>query len=421
MRYSRLFSKTIKEAPADEVSINAKLLMRGGFVDKLMAGSYSLLPLGRKVEQKIEEIIRQEMNKTGAQEVLMPLLHPKEIWNETGRWETAKDVMYQFKKNDKEYTLSFTHEEIMLDLVRKHAFSYKDYPVKIYHFSTKFRNELRAKSGLLRGREFLMKDLYSVHTTEQELNDYYWDVAKAYLEVFKKVDLEVRVVEAAGGVFTDTHTHEFQAFCETGEDIIYYCENCDFAENKEIAKVKEGEDCPKCKEGTIKVARSIEVGNIFRFGTAYSQKMNITYTDVKGEKQYPYLGSYGIGVTRLIGTIVELFHDDRGIIWPENVAPYKVHLIQIQSSKFKVQNYNSKVKSFAEDIYNKLIEAGVEVLYDDREDVSVGQKFADADLIGIPYRLVVSDKTGDKIEVKKRDSDKMELLSFEQLLKKIKS
>ncbi|MBU2632520.1 hypothetical protein KKG52_02280 [Patescibacteria group bacterium] len=406
MRYSKLFPKTIKEAPKDEISINAKYLLRAGFIDKLMAGSYTLLPLGFRVKEKIEQIIREEMNATGALEMLMPLLHPKTIWNETGRWESAKEVMYQFKKNDKEYALSFTHEEIVLDVARKHVSSYKDFPVKIYHFSTKFRDELRAKSGILRGREFLMKDLYSLHASEEDLNNYYWRVGDAYKRIFKKIGFDVKVVEASGGVFTKNKTHEYQVLCDSGEDTIFYCSSCDFAQNKEVAEVKTGDKCPKCK-GKIKLGKTIEVGNIFRFGTYYSEKMNVGYTDQNGKKEYPYFGSYGIGVTRLIGTIVELFNDDKGIIWPESVAPYRVHLVGLSKE--------------AKQVYEKLIKEQVEVLYDDRENVSAGAKFADADLIGIPVRLVVSSKTAGKIEWKKRDGKETELLSLQEVIKRITS
>lgn len=409
MRYSTLFAKTTKSVPKDEVAVNAKLLIQGGFIDKLMAGSYTLLPLGRRVEQKIEQIVREEMNATGAQEILMPLLHPKEIWNETGRWESAKDVMYQFKKGEKEYALSFTHEEIVLDLVRKHISSYKDFPVKIYHFSTKFRNELRAKSGILRGREFIMKDLYSLHKSEKDLDKYYWEVAEAYKRVFGRMGLNAMVVEAGGGVFTENITHEFQVFCESGEDTVYYCDGCEFAQNEELFELKAGDICPNCKKFRIGVTSAIEVGNIFRFGQSYSKKMNVTYTDMDGKKDFPFLGSYGIGLTRLMGVAVELFNDERGIIWPESVAPYQVHLIGITNNELRI---TEKV----EEIYKKLVEAEVEVLYDDR-DVSPGQKFADADLIGIPVRLVVSERNKGKIEVKERKSGKVELIMLQGLLK----
>ena len=287
-------------------------------------------------------------------------MHPKEIWNETGRWDSASSVMYQFKIDNKEYALSFTHEEIVLDIFRKKISGYKDLPVKVYHFSTKFRDEPRAKSGILRGREFLMKDLYSAHTTAEGLDKYYWEVADAYIKIFRRLGFAVKIVEAAGGVFTDSHTHEFQVLCDQGEDTIFYCDcksscDCKFAENKEIATVKAGDKCPDCKDCIVKEAKAIEVGNIFKYGTVYSQKMGVYYTDKDGARKLVHFGAYGIGITRMIGTLVELFHDDKGIIWPKSVAPYSAHLISIQS--------NQK----ADEIYQNLEKAGIEVLYDDRE------------------------------------------------------
>ena len=398
MRYSHLFPKTIKDAPKDEVAINAQYLFRGGYIDKLMAGSYSLLPLGRIVERKIEQIIREEMNKTGAQEVLMPLLHPKEIWNETGRWESAADVMYQFEKNEREYALSFTHEEIVMDLIRKHASSYKDFPIKIYHFSTKFRNELRAKSGILRGREFLMKDLYSAHASEEDLMNYYWEVADAYVAAFKRMGLSVKVAEASGGVFTKNHTHEFQIESSSGEDTIYFKEGWKFWKNKEVMSDEELND-PE-----VTSVSSIEVGNIFPLGTYYSERMGATYTDKDGSKKPIWFGSYGIGPTRVMGTIVEISHDEKGIIWPKNVAPFEVHLVGLSDE--------------AEAIYEQLLKHRVEVLYDDR-NATAGEKFADADLLGIPVRLVVSKKTSGQIEWKERSSNTSELVSLEDVLKRV--
>ena len=405
MRYSQLFPKTIKADPKDEISVNARYLMRGGFIDKLMAGSYSLLPLGRTVERKIEQIIREEMNKTGAQEVLMPLLHPKDIWNETGRWNSAKEVMYQFEKNEKEYALSFTHEEIVMDLLRKHTNSYKDFPVKIYHFSTKFRNELRAKSGILRGREFLMKDLYSAHVSEDDLYDYYWKVKDAYITIFERMGLTVHVTEASGGVFTDKHTHEFQVPCETGEDTIYHKAGWEFWKNREVMTEEELAD-PE-----IESIKSIEVGNIFPLGTMYAEKMGMLFTDKDGGKKPAWFASYGIGPTRVMGTIVEVSHDDKGIIWPASVAPYDCHFVVIANGKEHMVN----------EIYEKLQKAGIAVLYDDREDVGAGQKFADADLLGIPIRLVVSSKTGEKIEWKNRNEEKVELLTIDEVIKRLTS
>ena len=405
MKYSQSFPKTLREAPSGAESINHKLLVRAGFIDQLMAGSWTLLPLGLRVVQKINDIIRDELNKTGAQELLMPLLHPKEIWNETGRWETAAEIMYQLKKDNKDFGLSFTHEEIVVDLIRKHQLSPKDFPVKVYHFSTKFRHELRAKSGILRGREFLMKDLYSAHLTEEDMYKYYNEVIDAYLKIFKRLGLDVRVVEASGGVFTDKHSHEFQVLTPVGEDTVFYCSECDFAQNEEIFKEKEGQACPECKKGTIKSSKAIEVGNIFPLGTMYAEKMGAFYTDSTGAKKPLWLASYGIGPTRVLGTLVEIYHDDNGIVWPKKVAPYQAHLISINSDEE------------TEKVYQKLVNRGIEVLYDNRE-IGAGQKFTDADLIGIPVRLVVSAKTEGKIEFKERDAKESKLLTLEEVLGK---
>ncbi len=416
MKYSNLFAKTTKSVPKDEIAVNAKFLIQGGFIDKLMAGSYTLLPLGRLVERKIEQIVREEMNATGAQEVLMPLLHPKEIWNETGRWDSAKEVMYQFEKNEKEYTLSFTHEEIVMDVIRKHITSYKDLPANVYHFSTKFRNELRAKSGILRGREFIMKDLYSTHETEEDMWKYYWQIADAYLKVFERVGLHAIITEAAGGVFTDRLTHEFQVESPVGEDTIYLADGWKYAKNEEIMNDEDR------KAPGLRTLKAIEVGNIFPYGTdKYAESMNVMFTDKTGERKPVWFGAYGIGITRLMGVLVEVFHDERGIIWPESVAPYQVHLVGILKN-------DPVIKEKAEEVYEKLLDAGVEVLFDDREDVGAGQKFADADLIGIPVRLVVSSKTlqqdsgqaGDKVEFKKRTVSASELIDCDEVLSRLK-
>lgn len=405
MKYSALFGKTLKNAPAGAESINHQLLVRAGFMDQLQSGSWTLLPLGWKVITKINQIIREEMNKTGAQEMLMPLMHPKNIWNETGRWDSAKEVMYQFKDSrGKEFALSFTHEEIVMDLIRKYVNSYKDLPVKIYHFSTKFRNELRAKSGILRGREFLMKDLYSIHESEEDLIKYYERVKNTYLKIFKRIGLKALVIEASGGVFINKNTHEFQVISDGGEDIIYYCDRCQWGQNKEIFSGKVGEICPNCHKGKIISAHSIEVGNIFPLGQTYAQKMGVAYTDQSGKQQTPWFGSYGIGPTRVMGTVVEVSHDDKGLIWPINIAPYQIHLITLD-------NKNKEGQKLAQ----KLDAAGIEILWDDR-DISAGSKFADADLIGIPWRIVISNRTGEKVEVKRRGEEKIQLIGQTNLV-----
>jgi len=409
VKYSLLFPKTQKDAPRGAEAENHKLLVRAGFIDQLMAGSFTLLPLGFRVVEKIKNIIREELNETGAQEMLMPLMHPKEVWNETGRWESAKEVMYQFKKDDKEFALSFTHEEIVVDLIRKHNIKLSDFPLKLYHFSTKFRHELRAKSGILRAREFLMKDLYSAHLTQVDMQKYYEEVKRAYIKIFKRMELSVKVVEASGGVFTDKNSHEFQVLASVGEDTIFYCDKCDFAQNDEIAKVKAGDKCPTC-DGKILTSKAIEVGNIFPLGTMYAEKMGALYTDEKGAQKPVWLASYGIGPTRLLGTLVEIYHDDKGIMWPKSISPFEVHLVHVE---------DPGTEPTVQKVYDALIEKGIEVLWDDRTNVSAGEKFATADLIGIPIRLVVSKKTGDKIEWKERSGEKVELLSFEEVIKRL--
>ncbi|MEK7550368.1 MAG: aminoacyl--tRNA ligase-related protein [Patescibacteria group bacterium] len=401
MKQSVLFPKTRKEAPKDAESINHKLLVKAGFIDQLMAGSWTLLPLGFRVVAKINQIIREEINAIGGQEMLMPLLHPKEIWNETGRWDKADEVMYKLTDSrKKEFALSFTHEEIVMDLLRKNITSYQDLPVAIYHFSTKFRNELRAKSGILRGREFMMKDLYSAHTSEEDLMDYYEKVKSAYSKIFTRLGFNFKIVKASGGVFTDKFTHEFQVLSDAGEDTIYWKEGDKEAVNEEIM---EGD------KNDYKSAKSIEVGNIFPLGTWYAERMRFYYMDNMGKKKPVWFGSYGIGSTRVMGTLVEVFHDDNGIIWPKEVSPFDIHLVGLNGPHSAEAPRGKKV-------YEMLTKAGVEVLWDDR-DIPAGEKFADADLIGVPVRLVVSDKTGDKIEWKERTSSESKLLSFDEVIK----
>lgn len=409
MRQSQLFPKTRKEAPKDAESINHKLLVRAGFIDQLMSGSWTLLPLGFRVITKINQIIREEMNAIGGQEVLMPLLHPKAIWNETGRWDSADAIMYKLKDSrDKEFALSFTHEEIFLDLVRKYLSSYKDLPIALYHFSTKFRNEPRARSGILRGREFMMKDLYSAHVSEEDMMNYYGKVKDAYAKIFKRLSFNFRITEASGGVFTDKHTHEFQVLNANGEDTVFTCDKCDYAVNKEIYDGNEGEICSRCKKGKIKkMDGTVEVGNIFPLGTWYSERMKVYFTDRDGGKKPVWFASYGIGPTRVMGTLVEVNHDEKGIIWPKAVAPFDVHLLELKGKS-------------AEKIYQKLINSRIDTLWDDR-DVPAGEKFADADLIGIPVRLVASERNGDKIEWKERNSDKTELLDLDEVILRLKT
>lgn len=414
MLQSELFTKTRREAPKDEEAVNARLLIRAGFIDKVMAGVYNFLPLGFRVFKKIENIIREEMNNAGGQEILMSSLHSKSNWEQTGRWENY-DSLFRFTSfySKIDYVLGPTHEEIISPLMGKFVFSYKDLPKYVFQIQNKFRDEKRAKSGLLRGREFFMKDLYSFHKDEADLDKYYEKVQKSYEKIFKAVGLEklTYLTFASGGTFSK-YSHEFQTLISAGEDIIFICNNCKIAVNKEIIGKQTplvGE-CPQCGNKNLKEEKAVEVGNIFKLKTKYSAPFNLKYKNEKGELRGVIMGCYGIGLNRLMGTIVEIFHDEKGIIWPESVAPFRAHLLELTAK-------NSKLKAFVDKIYNSLQKAGVEVLYDNRKDVTIGEKFADADLIGIPYRLVISEKTGEKIEVKKRDENKTKLVSENELLK----
>lgn len=407
MKQSELFVKTLREAPKDEESVNAKLLIRAGFINKTMAGSYSYLPLGLRVLRKIESAVRGEMNAVGGQEILMSMLHPKALWETTGGWNNI-DVLFKVpSRTEKEYALSQSNEEVVTPLVLKYATTYKDLPLAVYQIHWKFRDELRAKSGILRGKEFLMKDMYSFHETQEDFDKFYAKVKKSYLKLFKYLGLTTKVTEASGGSFSKKISYEFMVLTEAGEDDIFYCDKCEFCINSEIAKVVLGETCPKCGRGILHQAKASEVGNVFDLGQKYGQNFGLTFVDNKNERKYPIMGCYGIGISRLMGVIVEKYHDDKGIIWPENIAPFKVHLLRLADPK-------SSAGKLADKIYKDLLADGLEVLYDERI-VSAGEKFADADLLGLPYRLVVGDRNGKKIEVKKRNDKKVKLVNYEAL------
>ena len=409
MRQSQLFTKTKRESPKDEESISARLLIRAGFIDKTMAGVYTFLPLGWRVFKKIENIIRKEMEALGGQEILMPSLQPKQNWDKTGRWETY-DSLFKFTSfySKIDYALGPTHEEIISPLLAKFIFSYKDLPKYVFQIQNKFRDEKRAKSGLLRGREFFMKDLYSFHKDEADLDKYYEKVKTTYQKIFKIVGLGdlTYLTYASGGTFSK-YSHEFQTITPAGEDIIYICDKCGIAINKEI--ISEQNACPVCGNKNLKEEKAIEVGNIFKLKTKYSAPFNLKYKDEKGIENDVIMGCYGMGLNRLIGAIVEIHHDEKGIVWPEVVAPFKAHLMLL--------NNELGIRNKADKIYESLQKAGVEVLYDDRKEATTGEKFNDADLIGIPYRLVISEKTGNKIEIKERSGKKTRLANEKEILK----
>jgi len=410
MKQSFLFTKTIKELPKDETSYNAQTLMRAGFIDKVGAGIYTFLPLGLKVLNKINNIIREEINAVGGQEVLMPALTPKEVWQTTDRWDNFDALFKLAGSDDKEYAMGATHEEIVTPLAQKFTLSYRDLPFAIYQIQTKFRNEKRAKAGLLRGREFSMKDLYSFHVSQEDLDIYYEKVKQAYFNIYKRLGLGeiTHLTYSSGGAFSK-YSHEFQTICSAGEDLIYVCQKCKTAINREI--IEEQKDCPECGGHDFKEEKAIEVGNIFKLGTKFSKPFGFQYKNQSGDIGDIIMGCYGIGPSRILGTIVEVYHDNRGIVWPENIAPFSIHLISL------------KQNDEAERIYQSLISAGFEVLYDDRDEISAGEKFADADLIGCPIRLVLSSKTlsDDKIEIKLRKEDDIKMVEIKDLITYLKN
>ncbi len=413
MYQSKLFTKTRKEAPKDEVSKNAQLLIRAGFINKEMAGVYSFLPLGFRVIENIKQIIREELNKIGGQEMKMTALQKKDSWEKTGRWndEVVDDWFKTDLKNGTSLGLAFTHEEPLTNIMTDFISSYKDLPVYTYQFQTKFRNELRAKSGIMRGREFLMKDLYDFSLNEEEHQKFYELMKDVYMKIFTRLGIgeQTYLTMSSGGSFSK-YSFEFQTITDAGEDIILYDEDKKIAINKDDYTEEIFEDFNLNKDDyNFKEAKSVEVGDIYTLGEKYSKALGLTYKDERGEEKNVFMGSYGIGVSRLMGTIVEVFSDEKGIIWPEAVAPFKIHLISL--------GQNEK----AEKIYKQLQKDGVEVLFDDR-DKKAGEKFVDADLIGIPYRVVVSKKSLEEggVEFKKRSSEESKIIFVDELILLIK-
>lgn len=409
---TQLFTKTLKNVPADEVSRNAQLLIRAGFVYKVMAGVYAYTPLGLRVLENIKRIVREEMNALDSQELIMSSLQRKETWLETGRWsDEVVDVWFKSKLQDgTDVGFGWTHEEPIVEMLRTYLKSYKDLPISVYQFQTKLRNELRAKSGIMRGREFVMKDMYSVHATKEDLERYYEQVIEGYKRCYDRFGIgeDTYVTFASGGAFTK-FSHEFQTICDAGEDYIYLHRGRNIAVNEEVIDdaVKElGID-----RGDLEKIKTAEVGNIFNFGTQKSEEMNLVFTDNDGKEHFAYMGSYGIGVTRVMGVIVEKFADEKGIVWPEDIAPFKVYIVRI-GGEVAAQE--------ADALYEELSAKGIEVLYDDRDE-RPGAKFADSELMGIPYRITVSDRLLEqqRYEWTLRATGKTSLLTKDELLAKI--
>ncbi len=413
MKVSNLFTKTSKDIPAGEIAKNAQLLIRAGYICKVMSGVYIYTTLGLRVLENIKQIIREEMNAVGGQELTMSSLQKKETWDLTSRWDDkVVDMWFKSKlKDGTEVGFAWSHEEAIIEMLKQYIVSYKDLPVNVYQIQTKFRNELRSKSGIMRGREFVMKDMYSCSLDAAQHDKFYNDTIDAYKRVFERLGIanDTYVTFASGGAFTQ-FSHEFQTICDAGEDVIYINREKNIAINEDVMNDENLAKLGINREELEKV-KTAEVGNIFNFGTKKSEDTDFSYINSNGKKQFVYMGSYGIGVTRLMGVIVEKFSDDKGIIWPENIEPFKVYLIRI-GGETAVHR--------ADEIYKELLEKGIEVLYDDR-DVHPGQKFADSELIGIPYRVTVSDRMleNNLYELVERKNGQKIQLTHEQLLDKL--
>ena len=419
MRFSQQAVRTMKDHRSEDVSRNAQLLVRAGFVSRLMAGVYSFLPLGLRTLTRIEDVVRSEMNRVGGHEVLLPALQPRDIWDRTGRWDTV-DVLFKLKgAGDRDLCLGPTHEEVVTPLFAPFLQSYRSLPTAVYQIQTKFRNEPRPKSGLLRGREFRMKDMYSFHADQADLDAFYERVKDAYMRVYEQCGLgqSTVITYASGGMFSK-YSHEFQTITSHGEDVVYRVPGSDVAVNKELVgdvSALEGivPDYRGGRETEWEELKAIEVGNIFKLGTRFSDAFGARYTDRDGRTLPVQMGCYGLGPSRVMGTIAEYLSDDRGLYWPDAVAPYRVHLALLSQDAGDAERCSA--------LYKNLLQQGIEVLYDDRTDASAGQKLADADLIGLPHRIVVSKKTlaTDSVEWKKRRSDEKIIVRLPDVIAKV--
>ena len=412
MLQSQLFCKTKKTAPKDAEAISCKYLTRGDFIEQSFSGIYRLLPLGFRVFKKIEDIIRKEMLNLGAQEIVLPVLQNKKLWAETDRWQTIDPPLFKLKdRHKKETALGPTHEEEMTHIFRQRIKSYQDLPLYLFQIQNKFRNEMRPTGGLLRTREFFMKDLYSFHAQESDLAKFYEKIKAAYSRIFNKCGLSPICVEASPGTIGGELSHEFMVFSSIGEDRVVICKKCKTAAN--IEKTGEIKKCPKCKNELEKKS-CIEIGHIFNLGTKYSKQMGALYSDKNGGSKPAIMGCYGIGLQRLMAVVVELNHDEKGIIWPKETAPFAVHLIEVENT--------AKIKKEAKSLYENLLKKGIEILRDDRVK-SAGEKFVEADLIGIPVRIVISERTlrQNSAEIKQRNKKETKLIKIKNLSQFLKS
>lgn len=412
MKATEFYFKTRKKISQEEVAISAILLTKANFIEKLTSGVYNFLPLGLRVIKNIEQVVREEMEAIGGQEILMALLNPRQNWEQTGRWDSFKALFKLQSRYGNWYALSPTHEEIITPMVKTYINSYKDLPLYLFHISDKFRDEPRSKSGILRGREFIMKDLYSFHQDEKDLDKYYEKVKKAYLKIYKRCGLKTYVVEASGGTFS-RFSHEFQVITPAGEDLFYYCSNCHLSRNKEI--IKNTKKCPQCGH-SLEELRGSEVGNIFKLKDKYSQAFNLKYQDKLGNEKIVMMGCYGIGISRLLGVIVEANYDSKGIIWPKEVAPFQYHLIGLLTGNKKE---DQNIKKQTDLLYEKITKQGIEVFYDNRDNISSGEKLVEADLLGLPQRIVISEKTlkNNSFEFKQRKNNQIKIIKLKDFNK----
>lgn len=414
IKLSDLVTKTSKTVPADEVSLNAQLLIQAGYVYKVMAGVYAYTPLGLQVLENIKKIVREEMNAIGGQELIMSSLQRKDVWETTGRWDDeVVDVWFKSNlKDGSDVGFAWSHEEVIIDMMKQFIASYKDLPANVYQFQTKFRNELRAKSGIMRGREFVMKDMYSCSLDEAQHEAFYQATIDAYNRIFERLGLgdTTYVTFASGGAFTQ-FSHEFQTICEAGEDIIYLHKDKNIAVNEEVLDDKTLAELGISRD-ELEPVKSAEVGNIFNFGTQKSEEMDFSFTNEKGEKQYVHLGSYGIGITRVMGVLVEKFADERGLVWADEVAPARVQLIAVGDDE--------EVVGKAQELFETFKSKQISVIYDDRA-IRPGQKFADAELLGTPHRIVVSKRTLEQqaVEYKRRVDSEPQIIAINDIINQL--
>jgi len=420
MKQSKLFYKTSKSVSEADGAAEIKFLLQGDYIERLASGVYSFLPLGWRVMRKLTELIRREMDSIGAQEVSLPTLQPKKIWEESGRWDAMEPPLFKLEdQHKKEFALGPTHEEVMTGLAKKRINSYKNLPVYLYQIQTKFRNEIRATGGLLRTREFLMKDLYSFHDDSKDLAEYYKLVAKTYHRIFDALELNVLQIDAVSGSIGGETSHEFMVPSDSGEDEVYYCNECKLGFSAEYLQEKRQKDSniPKCEKcgDKLSVESCIECGHIFNLGDKYSKSMKLEYVDRDGKKNNVLMGCYGIGLGRIMATVIAVHHDERRIIWPKSIAPFEIHLINLNLK-------DEKQIERIEEIEKELIEKGIDVLYDDRLGVSAGEKLAEADLIGAPIRIIASEKTlaENKLEIMTRKDKNAELIDIDKAISSLK-